>query len=128
MKIYLTLIGIILCLLGVGLVFRRVYTLFAGLSITGTVIDHETSIMDDSTFYLPIIKFVDKEGSEHIFTSRAGGTDTKPNVGDLVSVKYLASNPKIAYINSFLHLWAGSLVCIFLGLCALYAVWKMQSA
>ena len=126
MKTYLTLIGVILCSVGIGLAYRRVYTIFAGISVTGTVIDHETSMMDDSTAYLPTIKFVDKEGNEHIFTSRAGGTNPKPSVGDLVSVKYLPSNPKIAYINSFLHLWAGPLACIFLGLCALYAVWQMQ--
>ena len=126
MKTYLTLIGVILCTVGMGLAYRRVYTFFAGISVTGTVIDHETSTMDDSTAYLPTIKFVDKEGNEHTFTSRAGGTDRKPSVGDLVPVKYLPSNPKIAYINSFLHLWAGPLACIFLGLCALYAVWQMQ--
>jgi hypothetical protein len=126
LKTYLAVIGVILCTLGIGLVCSRVYTFFAGVSVTGTVIDHETTTIDDSIAYLPTIKFIDKEGYEHTFTSRAGGAAPKPNVGDLVPVKYLPSNPKIAYINSFLHLWAGPIACIFLGLCALYAVWQMQ--
>ncbi len=128
MKTYLTIIGIILCSLGFGLAYRRFYTFLAGMSVIGTVVGYETSIMDDSTAYLPTIKFVDKVGNEHTFTSRAGGINPKPCVGDLVPVKYLPSNPKIAYINSFLHLWAAPLACIFLGICALYAIWQMQNS
>lgn len=84
--------------------------------------------MDDSTAYLPTVEFNDAEEKVHRFTSPAGHGTPRLRIGEFVPVRYLPSNPKIAYISSFLHMWSGSSAFIILGLVALYAAWKIQLA
>jgi Protein of unknown function (DUF3592) len=94
-----------------------------GVSTVGRVVDHEARNMDNSTSYLPIVEFLDAQGVLHRFTSVAGGSARYPKVGREVTVRYLRSNPKAVYIQSFLHMWAAPVACTGLGLAAIAALW-----
>lgn len=122
MKAYFTLIGFALLALAAYLFIRRLSTQLLGSATVGRVVGHESRTDDDAVFYLPIVEFVDSRGKVHRFTSVAGGSSQSPAVGATVSIRYLQENPGVAYIQSFLHMWAAPLACAVLGVGA-FAVW-----
>jgi Protein of unknown function (DUF3592) len=123
LKLYFLLMGFSLLALGFVLFYRRFVAWKKGATAVGRVVGHQLRTMDDSTIYLPIIVFFDQQGKEFRFTSVAGGSVQNPKIGTEVRVCYLRSNPEIAYINSFLHMWAAPVACAILGLAAFAAIW-----
>ena len=85
---------------------RRLIVAKSGTVAVGTVEGHERRDVDDSTFYHPVVQFVDQHGVKRRFTSVAGASSRKPIVGATVKVRYLDSNPEVAFIGGFLHMWA----------------------
>lgn len=79
---------------------------------------------DDTIYFLPIVEFRDSRGTPHRFTSVAGRSSATPVVGTAVSVRYLPGNPEVAYIQTFLHMWAAPLAFAVLGAAALLAGWR----
>jgi hypothetical protein len=122
LKLYFLMMGISLLVLGFILFYRRLVA-WKGVTAVGHVAGHELRTIDDSTTYLPIIVFFDQQGKEIRFTSVAGGSAQNPKIETEVRVCYLRSNPEIAYINSFLHMWAAPVACAILGLAAFAAIW-----
>jgi hypothetical protein len=122
LQTYFLLVGIALLMLAIFLFYRRVLTTLKGVTVIGRIVDHEIRTIDDSTSYLPIVEFIDQQGKEIRFTSVAGDSDRYPKIGSEVRICYLRSNPKIAYIKSFLHMWAAPIVCAILGLAATISV------
>lgn len=122
LQAYFLVVGITLLVLAAVLFCRRLSTKIRGISTVGQVVDHEVRTIDDSTSYLPVVGFLDTQGMLHRFTSVAGGSDRHPKVGSEVTVRYLRSNPKVVYIQSFLHIWAAPVVCAVLGLAAIAAL------
>ena len=116
MNAYLIGIGIACLASAVFLLYRRLLVLFVGVSVIG----HEARTDDDSVSYLPIVEFKDSWGVAHRFTSVAGRSTRHPLQGTNVVVRYLPAHPKIAFIQSFLHMWAAPLALAVLGLAALY--------
>ena len=94
-----------------------------GVSTVGRVVDHEARNMDNSTSYLPVWSFLMLKECYIVLTSVAGGSARYPKVGREVTVRYLRSNPKAVYIQSFLHMWAAPVACTGLGLAAIAALW-----
>jgi hypothetical protein len=123
-KAYLTVVGVGLIILAVVLFVRRLSALLRGASAVGTVQGHEARTMDEQVHYFPVVEFTDSTGNRHRFTSVAGGSDKTPVIGTTVRVRYMASDPKNAYIESFLHMWAGPLGCVALGVGALAMLWQ----
>ncbi|MEQ1545493.1 DUF3592 domain-containing protein [Methyloglobulus sp.] len=123
LQTYFLVVGITLLVLAAVLFYRRLSTKIRGISTVGQVVDHEVRTIDDSTSYLPVVEFHDLQGMLHRFTSVAGGSDRHPKVGAEVTVRYLRSNPKVVYIQSFLHMWAAPIACTVLGLAAIAALW-----
>lgn len=124
MSAYLTFTGIALLAFAAFLFVRRLSALLRGSATVGRVVGHESRTDEDTTSYLPIIEFTDARGTVHRFTSVAGGSTQLPAVGASVRVRYLPDNPKVAYIQSFLHMWAAPLACAVLGAGALVARWQ----
>jgi hypothetical protein len=124
-KTYLVVVGLVLLLLAVVLFVRRVSALLRGASAVGRVQGHEARTSDDIVAYFPIIEFADSKGDLRRFTSVAGGSSKNPGVGTTVRVRYLRSNPRVAYIQSFLHMWAAPSACAALGLGALAVLWQL---
>jgi hypothetical protein len=110
-KAYLAAVGVAMLILAAVLFVRRLSALLCA------PIDEEVS-------YLPIVEFTDSRGHLHRFTSVAGGSSSTPAVGATVRVRYLPSNPTVAYIQSFLHMWAAPLACAVLGVGALAVLWQ----
>lgn len=73
----------------------------------GQVTEHDRREIDDSVGYHPSVYFVDHAGNGRHFTSNAGWSSPSPPIGTRVEVVYLWSDPTVAYIRSFFHLWAG---------------------
>ena len=120
MNAYLIGIGIACLASAVFLLCRRLLVLFVGVSVIGHVMGHEARTDDGSVSYLPIVEFKDSWGVAHRFTSVAGRSTHHPLQGTNVVVRYLPAHPKIAFIQSFLHMWAAPLALAVLGLAALY--------
>jgi len=85
---------------------RRVVVLKSGGRAKGVVTEHERREIDESVGFHPAVFFRDYEGTGHHFISNAGWSHPAPPIGTNVEVVYLSSDPTVAYINSFLHLWA----------------------
>ncbi len=116
-------VGTVLIGVSIYLFVRRMVALLFGKSTMGRVEGHVVNSSDDSIAYQPIVTFVDSNGNTHRFTSPAGGSSRYPAVGTEVRVHYLPSNPEIAYVHSFLHMWAAPLGCAILRLAALAVLW-----
>jgi hypothetical protein len=111
-------------ILAAVLFVRRLSALLRGASALGRVQGHEVHTIDEEVSYLPIVEFTDSRGHLHRFTSVAGGSRRTPAVGATVRVRYLPGNPTVAYIQSFLHMWAAPVACALLGVGALAALWQ----
>jgi Protein of unknown function (DUF3592) len=123
LKTYFLVVGTMLLVLAMTLFYRRLSAMLQGVSVVGRVVDHEARTIDDSTSYLPVVEFNDAQGKQIRFTSVAGGSGRQPKVGAEVRVRYLRANPKIVYIQSFLHMWAAPVACAVLGLAAISVPW-----
>ncbi len=123
LQTYFFVVGITLLALAAVLFYRRLSTKIRGISTIGRVVDHEARTTDDSTSYLPVVEFLDTQGMLHRFISVAGGSNRHPKVGADVTVRYLQSNPKVVYIQSFQHMWAAPVAFALLGLAAIAALW-----
>ena len=120
MRTYFAVVGV-LCLAGaVWLTAWRLRVLLFGMVAQGTVIGHEAREIEESKSYIPVVSFYDQKGVEFRFTAVAGGGRRWPAVGALVPVRYLPSDPGLAYIGSFLHMWAAPLACVALGIATLW--------
>lgn len=124
MKTYLTFIGYAFLALAAYLFIRRLSAQLRGSATVGRVVGHESRTDDGAVFYLPIVEFADLRGTVHRFTSVAGSASESPVVGATVRIRYLPENPSVAYIQSFLHMWAAPLACAVLGAGALAVWWQ----
>ena len=123
MKTYITFVGTLCLVTAVWLLTRRLRVLIAGRVTEGHVVSHETRESEDSLFFLAVVSFIDLQGREHRFTSIAGRSMQSPNIGDRVPVRYLESTPKLAYIGTFLHMWAAPIGFSVLGVAGLAVFW-----
>lgn len=123
MGAYFIVIGVICLACALWLLVRRLRVLFYGSVARGRVTGHEAREMEDAMSYLPVVIFEDAGGREHRFTSVAGWSVRRPPVGTTVRVRYLPSNPGIAYISSFLHMWAAPFALAVLGGCGVVLLW-----
>lgn len=119
MRLYFALIATLLIAGATWLFFRRLTVAAKGISVTGLVVAHETRDDDGTVFYLPVVAFVDQSGVQRRFTSVAGGSQASPSVGAKVRVRYLPENPSVAYVVSFLHMWAAPVALLVLGAAAI---------
>ena len=123
MKTYFIVLGTLCILMAVWLLIRRLRVLLAGCQTEGYIVSHETRESEDSLHYLPVVLFRDSQGREHRFTSVAGKAVRSPSIGDKVSVRYLESAPTLAYINTFLHMWAAPTAFVVLGVAGIATFW-----
>jgi hypothetical protein len=123
LKIYFAAVGAICLALALWLFAHCLRVLFFGSIAVGNVVAHEMRQSDDTKSYLPVIVFTDSKGRRHQFTSPAGASSRNPSERAEVQVRYLPSNPKLAYIESFLHMWAGPLAFAILGLSGVAVLW-----
>lgn len=114
-RIYFVVVGLLSLAGAAYLLARRIHVWGWGSTAAGVVVAHQVRQSEDSVFHLPVVSFMDDAGHEHRFTSVAGSTARRPQVGTRVTVRYLPSNPNQAYIDTFLHLWAAPLALVVLG-------------
>ena len=124
LRTYLTFVGAVFIVAAAYLFVRRLSAQLTGRAAVGRVLGHEQRADDEDTSYFPIVEFTDSRGRVHRFTSVAGGSSASPAVGTTVRVRYLPEDPKVAYIQSFLHMWAAPLALAALGAGALVARWQ----
>src|SRR5262245_19414133 len=115
MRLYLGAMSVLFLAGALWLFVRRWRIAANGINAEGRVVAHEMRSSDDSSFYLPVIVFTDRQGEDHRFTAVAGGAEPKPPVGATVTVRYLPEHPNRAVIVSFLHMWAAPLAMLALG-------------
>lgn len=115
MKTYFAVTGMLCLILAAWLSARRLRAQFFGDIAVGTVVGHEARELDDSISYLSVVTYVDAAGKQHQFTSVAGGAAKTPTPGATVTVLYVPSDPAIAYISGFLHMWAAPVALLVLG-------------
>ena len=119
MRLYFAIVAALLIAGAAWLFVRRLAVAAKGVSVTGHVVAHETR-EDEGTFhYLPVVTFIDHRGTQRRFTSVAGGSQPSPPVGAAVTVRFLPENPSMAYVVSFLHMWAAPVGMFVLGAAAI---------
>jgi len=119
MRLYFALIATLLIAGSAWLSIRRLKVAAKGISVAGLVVAHEAREDDGTVIHLPIVTFVDQRGNHHRFTSVAGGSRASLPVGAEVRVRYLPEDPSVAYIVSFLHMWAAPVALLVLGAAAI---------
>jgi hypothetical protein len=116
MKVYFLIVGILITLVGLYLLYRRIYFLLHAQSAKGKVVSYEVrSFDDDSQDFYPVIRFSLEDGQEYTFTSVAALNKKQYPEGQEVPILYLPSRPQDAFIHSFLHFWAAPLGFLVLG-------------
>jgi hypothetical protein len=121
MRIYFSLVGVLCLTLSIWLFARRIRVLQKGVSTIGRIIRFEARETDGSVSYHPCISFQDQKGSEHTFTSNSGTYAPQIEIGTEVLVRYLPDDPTLAFIPTFLYMWAAPLTFLILGLGGLSA-------
>jgi hypothetical protein len=124
MKTYLAIFGGLCLMFAAWLSARRLRAHFFGAIALGTVVGHEAREEDDSISYLPVVTYIDAAGKQHRFTSVAGGSARVPARGTTVTVRYLPSDPAVAYLTGFLHMWAAPAALLILGAAGIWSAWK----
>ena len=123
MAVYFAFVGSLCLVLAAWLFARRLRVQFFGAVATGSILGYEIREADDSMFYLPVVTYIDATGKQYQFTSVAGGTTKTPATGTMVTIRYLPSNPRHAYVAGFLPMWAAPLALSVLGAAGVLAFW-----
>lgn len=92
-----------------------------GVSTFGRIVRFEARETDGSVSYHPCISFQDQKGNSYTFTSNAGTYSPQIEIGEKVPVRYLPDDPTLAFIPTFLYMWAAPLTFLILGLGGLSA-------
>ena len=121
MRYYFALVGVACFAATAWLLVRRLSVAFRGSRTTGRIVGFVSGEDEGSVYYQPKVEFYDEQGRQHTFTAGAGGTRQAPPIGTEVPVCYDPQSPLIAYIVSFLHLWAAPIAFAVLGVGALLA-------
>lgn len=119
MKIYLVTVGLLLMAGALHLFWRRLVVIRKGAVSIGIIESYQIRESDNSLYYSPVVTFSDKEQRSHRFTSVAGYGYKKLPEGASVSVRYHPDKPDMAYVNSFLHLWAAPFAMLLMGVASL---------
>src|SRR5687767_8394044 len=128
MWLYFAIVAALLIAGAAWLLVRRLAVAANGMSVTGHVVAHETREDEGSLHYLPVVTFIDHHGTQRRFTSVAGGSQPIPPVGAAVTVRFLPEDPSIAYVVSFLHMWAAPVGMFVLGAAAVVASLQVAGA
>jgi hypothetical protein len=123
-RIYFALLGVALLAGASWLFYRRWRVALHGARTVGRVVAFEQREDEGSVYFLPVVEFSDAHAVVHRFTAVAGHTEQRPAVGSPIAVHYLAGSPELAFIPSFLHMWAAPLGLFVLGLGSLLAAVK----
>ena len=118
MRLYFAIVASMAIAAAAWLFVRRLKVAVKGVRVTGYVVAHEVRVDDGSLCYLPVITFVDHCGMRRRFTSVAGNSRQCPPVDTALTVRFLPDNPNIAFVESFLHMWAAPLAMFVLGAAA----------
>ncbi|CAK0781607.1 DUF3592 domain-containing protein [Gammaproteobacteria bacterium] len=116
MKTYFALMGIACIVFAVAIAFRRFVVWMNGVSTTGKITGHQALTTEDGVGYVPVVEFMDLKGTIHRFVSNTGDFPRRRDVGASVKVLYSQSNPGMAYICSFWHIWVVPITFAALGI------------
>lgn len=121
---YVGVVGVTLIIAAVVLAVRRVSAVVSGETAPGRVVGHHASTIDDSTTYQAIIEYRDRSHGTHRVTAGSGGATPAPPAGAIVRVRYQRTRPHVAFVPTFMHMWAAPLALATLGVAALVAWWR----
>jgi hypothetical protein len=114
-RLYFILVGSILLLLGLYFLYRRLLLFKNSCLVEGLVVSYLTRDDDGTTIYYPKVGFTANDGKIYEFVAEAGNSSRPRLESHPVRVRYNPNHPKEAFIDSFLHFWAGPLAFIVLG-------------
>ena len=87
------------------------------ISATGTVVELTQKSTASANGYIlcPVIEFTLPSGETIKFTSEFGSFPAKDKVGDTVKVRYDATEPQKAEVDSSMSVWLAPLILVFWG-------------
>jgi hypothetical protein len=87
---------------------------------TGTVVEltRTATASGRSTIICPVVEFTTPSGEKIRFTSDFGSLPAKHTIGQSVNIRYDASDPHKAEIDSAMSLWLTPLILVFMGVIA----------
>jgi len=124
MQTYLASLAVVFLAGASWLSYRRWRVAFPGDRAVGRVVAFEEREDDGSVYFLSVVEFPDSQGLPHRFTAVAGRTERRPAVGSPIAVQYVPGSHELAFIPSFLHMWAAPLGLFVLGIGSLLASLK----
>ena len=125
-------LGVFLAVFGAMQLRKTMRLLRSGVRSTGTVVAHETSQSRDeerggvTTYYHPVIEFVDASGGKRRVTLETGGGAIEHAEGYPVRILFDREDPNQVRIDSFSDLWLFVVVPLGMGAVLLtiaVAVW-----
>jgi len=95
-------------------------TMQGRVATTGTVVELAQQSTTSANGYVlcPVVEFTLPSGETVKFTSEFGSFPAKDKIGDTVKVRYDATDPQKAEVDSSMSIWLAPLILVFIGLIA----------
>ena len=98
--------------------FKQQRTMESRIATTGTVVELTTQVTQRSSIFCPVVEFTLPSGEKIRFTSEFGARPAGHKIGQSVNVRYDATDPQKAEIESTMNRWLVPLILVFMGMIA----------
>lgn len=116
LKYVFTSVGLIALIIAAMTFYHTQRFLHNAVRADGIVTDINLSRSKNSNMIRPSVQFMAGNGELTAFTARFSSSSPRYSIGDVVDVLYEESMPKAAKIDSFVSLWAITLIVAAVGL------------
>jgi len=95
--------------------FKQQRQMESRVAATGTVVELTTQATARGSIICPVVEFTASSGEKIRFTSEFGSRPAGHKIGQSVNIRYDATDPQKAEIESAMNLWLIPLILVFMG-------------
>jgi len=115
-KVLFPIIGIFLILGGKSSYNSTSNFIDNSFLVQGQVVDFMERVSEDSITYAPVISYSDLDDKNYEIVSNSSSNPPAYDIGEVVDILYLMSDPQTAEIKSFFSLWGGATIMFLIGI------------
>jgi Na+/proline symporter len=98
--------------------FKQQRTVESRFAATGIVVELATQVTQRGSIFCPVVEFTVPSGEKIRFTSDFGSRPAGHKIGQSVNVRYDATDPQKAEIESTMNSWLVPLILVFMSVIA----------
>ena len=95
--------------------FKQQRQMQSRVAAVGTVVELTTQATARGSIICPVVEFTASSGEKIRFTSEFGSRPAGHKIGQSVNIRYDATDPQKAEIESAMNLWLIPLILVFMG-------------